>query len=886
MLNPNSTNLKPGDRAGNYEILELAGAGGMGVVYKAHDLKLQRTVALKFLPLTATSAPREKEQFLNEARTASSLDHPNIGVIHGVDETSDGQLFIVMAFYEGRSLANKIHDGMPVHEALDVAIQMAKGLEAAHARNVVHRDVKPGNVLIAANGLVKIVDFGLARIVTSVSMTQSGGTSGTIGYMSPEQSLGKGIDARTDIWALGVVLAEMLSGQNPFHRDSMPAQVVAILSEPPLPMKGVSPDLQQIVYRALSKDPTHRYQTCSEMRAELENSLAALGPANFGDPSAPTITLKPGQLKKYIDRASQSAWRPTAQQKSPVTKIAVVTAAIIVLAVAASLLFPSVRNRLFNASADTERHIAVLPFDNVGNDPANAPLAEGLMESLAGKLSDLDDTGKSLWVVPSIEVRHRNISDPGAALRELGANLVVKGSVTRNAQNVHLAVSLIDAKNLRQLGTANVDGTSNDLLKLQDQVVARLAKLMHVSVSADASATNSASASSNPVAYESYLKALGYVRRYDTPGNVDLAIAALNQSIQTDPQFALGYAELGEAYQLKNRLDPNPKWIEQSSSNSTRALKLNDRLPAAYVNLGNLHLDSDKFDLALQEYEHALKLDPHNADAILGTASTYEKMGRIPDAQEAFKRAADLRPDYWDGYNSLGNFYDRQRKYDQAIAEYHHAEELAPDNPVIDINLAATYIDRGNPPDLPAAEAALKKSIALSPTYPAYANLGMFYMNEKRFEESVSVTQKALKLNDTDYLVWANLMTAYMELGQKSNAEVAREHAIKILEQAVIAKPENATTQIALASLYAQKGQREKAITRAQAALARAPDDPNILELAAETYEALGDRRRALDCVDRALKNGYSLAQLRDTPELRNVLSDPAFRPVPVTAHQ
>ena len=172
--------------------MALAGAGGMGVVYKARDLKLERTVALKFLPLEVDSSTKEKEQFLKEARTASSLDHPNIGVIHGVEETADGRSFIVMAFYEGESLAQKIRKGLiSLHEAVDIAIQMAKGLEAAHARNVVHRDVKPGNVLITPDGLVKIVDFGLARVITSVSMTQTGGTSGTVGYMSPEQSLNK-----------------------------------------------------------------------------------------------------------------------------------------------------------------------------------------------------------------------------------------------------------------------------------------------------------------------------------------------------------------------------------------------------------------------------------------------------------------------------------------------------------------------------------------------------------------------------------------------------------------------------------------------------------------------------------------------------------------------
>jgi serine/threonine-protein kinase len=880
MLDTNTT-LRAGDRAGNYQIITMAGAGGMGVVYKALDLKLERTVALKFLPLELSSNEKEKERFLKEARTASSLDHPNIGVIHGVEETSEGRWFIVMAFYEGQSLSQKIRKGLiPFREAVDIAIQMAKGLEAAHGRSIVHRDVKPGNVLITPDGLAKIVDFGLARVVTSASITQTGGTSGTMGYMSPEQSLGKPIDRRTDIWALVVILAEMLTGQNPFWRESVPGIVVAILNDPPKTMEGIPIELQQIVYRALSKDPAHRYQSCAEFRAGLENARNVLAPDVAIDPSALTMSMKSGQFQKYISRASESALSPGIRSRTRAWKrLAGVTVAILALAGIALLAFPSLREQLARTlSGPGEQHIAVLPFDNVGNDPANAPLAEGLMDSLAGKLSDLDVGGKSLWVVPSSEVRHRNISDPTAALRELGATLAVKGSVARHGTDVHLNVNLIDTKNLRQIGTADVDDSSGNLAALQDQVVARLAKLMHVSAPAETAAGGNASG--NPAAYESYLKALGYVQRYDTPGNLDLAIAALKQAVQTDPQFALGYAELGEAYRLKNSVDPNPKWIAEATGNCNQALKLNDRLPGPYVTLGLLHADQDKFDLALQEYEHALQLEPHSADALTGTAGTYEKMGRIADAEEAYKKAAALRPDYWDGYNSLGNFYERQGKYPEAIAQLEHAAELTPDNAVVYINLAAAYLDRGDPKDAPAAEAALKKSIAVGPSYQAYANLGILYLNEKRYSESVAVTQKALQLNDKDYLVWANLMSAYQSLNRKPEAAAAREHGIAILEQTVRLKPEDAMTQVSLAAFYAEKGLREKAIPRVQAALARAPEDPNVLELAGETYENLGDRRKALEYIEKALKNGYSLESLKSSPDMQNLLSDPDFRPI------
>jgi len=221
--------LSAGDRVGNYQILGLAGAGGMGMVYRALDVKLQRLVALKFLPDEVLSSKSDKERFLREARTASSLDHSNIGIIYGIEETPDGRPFIVMAFYEGETLARKILRGpLALSEAVDIAVQIARGLTEAHTRAVVHRDIKPGNILLTQHHVAKIVDFGLARMTLATGSTQTMGTAGTIGYMSPEQTMGKSVDQRTDIWALGVVIAEMVTGKNPFRRDNPPATIVAI----------------------------------------------------------------------------------------------------------------------------------------------------------------------------------------------------------------------------------------------------------------------------------------------------------------------------------------------------------------------------------------------------------------------------------------------------------------------------------------------------------------------------------------------------------------------------------------------------------------------------------------------------------------------------------
>jgi serine/threonine protein kinase/tetratricopeptide (TPR) repeat protein len=742
------TKPSAGDRVGNYEILGLAGSGGMGVVYRALDLKLQRTVALKFLPDELVAAKADKDRFLREARTASSLDHPNIGVIHGIEETIDGRSFIVMAYYEGETLARKVSRApLSLDEAVDIAIQMARGLAEAHARTVMHRDIKPSNVIITPQNVAKIVDFGLARATTTTLSTQTIGTSGTIGYMSPEQTLGKVVDQRTDIWALGLVFAEMVTGRNPFHRDSVPATIVAILNESPKLSDNIPLELQRIIYQALSKEPATRYRTCREMLADLESFRSHLEPSGeAARPQTARSRRTSAGFRETVQRASSQMLLSSAtpRQKRLWWLVGVGIIALLLL-----VLIPSVRNRIAGLFAPSEEHIAVLP------------------------------TG---------------------------------GAVA-------------------------------------------------------------------PVAYESYLKALGYMQRHDRPENLNLALDALETAVKTDPSFALGYAELGEAYRLKFSHDQNPKWIDEALANCRKALELDDRLPIVYVTLGRIHDSSGKYDLALREFQRALQLDPRNADSLIGLAGSYENAGRVADAEAAFKKAIVLRPDNWDGYNGLGVFYDRHNRYDEAIIQLRHAIDLTPDNARVYLNLAAVYIDSGDTKRFPEAERVLKKSIEISPSYPAYANLGYLYVQEQKFAEAVPIMEKALRLSDNDFLVWGNLMLAYKGLGNEEKAAVARDHELALLEQAAQAKPRDGEIQSYLGVLYAQKKLCDKALPHLQTALLLAPDNSVVLENVGEAYEELGDRVHALQYIQMGLQKGYGLAGLKSNPGLQSLLSDHRFRP-------
>jgi serine/threonine-protein kinase len=482
---------------------------------------------------------------------------------------------------------------------------------------------------------------------------------------------------------------------------------------------------------------------------------------------------------------------------------------------------------------------------------------------------------QSLWVVPASVVRSRKISDPTAAARELGATLVVKGSVLRSGQAVHLTVDLIDAKNLRQVGSISLDDRAGDIAALQNEAVSRLARLMNIKVSADNLRATGGTAA--PAAYESYLEALGLTQRYDKPGNLDKAIGALVAAVETDPRFALGYAQLGEAYRLKYQLDVNPRWLAEAKANCQKALELDDRLPPVYVTLGRIHETAGEHDLAAQEFQRALALDQRNSSALTGLAHSHETAGRIAEAEATYKQAAALRPDDWDGYDELALFYDRHNKYRQAIENLKRVIQLTPDNAQAYSNLAAVYLDTGDPKFHPDAEQALKKSIELNPSYPAYANLGSLYYDMKRYEEAAATYERALQLNSENYLVWEWLMNSYQWMGQKEKAAAALEQSFRLALRRAQLTPRDPAPQAALALFYLKKENPDKARNCLETALALAPDDPEILEAASGMYELLGDRARAIQYADKALQKGYPLEKMKNDPDLQGMIADSRF---------
>ena len=859
--------------AGNYRVLGVAGSGGMGVVLKALDLKLQRTVALKFLPPDLAAHPRDKERFLREARIASGLDHPNIGVIHGVEETPDGQMFLVMAFYEGDSLAEKIRQGvLTAREAVKIVIQLAEGLSQAHERGIVHRDIKPSNVMRAGSGLPKIVDFGLAYVMTSQTASRTG-TTGTVAYMSPEQALGKIVDARTDIWALGVVLAEMLTGVNPFQRDTLGGILYAILNDAPVNLEHLDRNVQKVLYRALTKDAEERYASCGEFVAALEGLLAQMPvtgesakTANLAGFSKTKSGHDSAQLRKLKELASSSVMRSGEAAKKLPPWMWTASASVVAVLLAATLvvaLVPSLRDAVgaWLTGAPKVKHIAVLPLATNGSGADAKALSDGLMDSLTDRLANLGSENQSLWVVPASEVRRLDVTNPQEAQTKLGATLVVQGSVEQSGKNTRLRVELIDANGMRELGSATLSDGNGDLATLETQAVTQLADLMHVEMAK--SAAVSSAATGDPLAYQAYLTARGYLERWDKPGNLNKAIADLKQTVTNDPNFALGYAELGEAYRKRFKLDRNPKWLNMAEEVCTKSLQLNPSLPAAYVTLGQVHNEKGNVQLAISEFQQALQQDPRNPMALQGLAKSYQLSGRIAEAEKTYIRAAYMRPDDWTGFNALGAFYDWQGEYQKAVAAYKHALQLTPDNSLVLSNLAAAYIDPGNKKDLPEAERLLQKAIAIHRTYPELVNLGYAYGQDGQYKKAAELIRQGLKMDSHDYLVWQDLVSDYQALGDTKRAQDAMRRELPLLEAEVKRQPQNVFANSELADLYASLGMKEQALSQIQTALALAPKDPQNLGTIADAYDSMGDRKHAVQYIVAAVKNGLTASQLQ-----------------------
>ncbi|MFC2094201.1 protein kinase [Bacteroidota bacterium] len=854
-----------GKTISHYKILEKLGGGGMGVVYKARDTKLDRTVALKFLPPHLHLDEEAEQRFISEAKAASSFDHPNICTIYEINKTDEDQIYIAMACYERESLKEKLNNGpLKIDEITDYSIQIAKGLERAHEAGITHRDIKPANIMITNHGEVKILDFGLAKSLNDPGITKIGSTIGTASYMSPEQAKGTEVNHQSDIWSLGVVMYQMITGSAPFKGDYEQAVIYSILNEEPVPISEQSQNCPQllidIVNKCLKKNPSDRYQTTTELLDDLKII------ANDPDGESKILQQKTGTNK-------------TGGFFTNKKKLAV-AAGVIILLIFLSSILPSglefFKSLLGFNSAPAEQHLLVLPLTNIGGDESNQAFCDGLMETLSSKLTQIEQFEGSLWVVPSSEVIRNKIKSPDEANQRYGVNLAVTGSLQFLDNLLRLTLNLVDAKNLRQINSSVIDVKAKNISSLQNKSVIKLLEMLHIELEPELKDILSAGGTDVPEAYETYVQGRGYLQRYENVENIDKAINLFARATEFDSLYALAYAGLGESYWRKYEVTKISSWVELAEKECEKGFKLDSLLAPVNVTLGMIYSGTGSYEHAIDHFNRALLNEPSNAAAYRGLAKVYETLESFKEAERTFKRAIGLKPDYWAGYNDLGVFYYKRGRYEDAIDQFKMVIKLTPDNYRGYNNLGGIYYMLERRED---AREMFERSLTIHKSYNIYSNLATLYFIEEKYEDAARTYELALELNENDYLVWGNLAAAYFLVeGKKSKAIDTYKHAIEIAEERLKVNPKDSDVISNLARYYSDIGNKKKSLKLLRQSLDIAPDNVEVMYRAASTYEKLGMRDDALEWIGNAIVNGYPRSEIESQPELKQLVTDERYQ--------
>jgi serine/threonine protein kinase/tetratricopeptide (TPR) repeat protein len=859
---PASNSDLNGKTVGRFYIRERLGGGGMGEVYLADDTGLKRQVALKRISPALRADAESRQRLWKEAEWASRLNDPHIAAVYDVIEDG-GEVFVVMEYVEGETLRHRIGRPLSIAEFLSIATQCAAALTAAHKAGLLHRDIKPENIMLTRAGHVKALDFGVARELpgpdhaTTRHTFESARFAGTLPYMAPEILEEKEGDGRSDIFSLGVVFYEALSGKNPFRRAGFLDTCNAILHEelPPLGRRNsdVPEGLEQIIGKMLAKNREDRYATAADLDVDL----------------------------RLLSRSAQLPRAPL-PRRIPKKLLVLVTGVFLIAAL--GLL---ATNRTIQQHAKgwlemahvqaRQKQLAILPFRAVEGGPEAASFTDGLTATLTAKLTQLTDN-HSLGVISASEIQAKHVTTADQAYAEFGVNLVLEGSLSKSGDMLRINYALVDPQTRRQLHAESITLAASDPFAVQDQVVNGAVRMLGLEVPPSEREALDSHGTQVPAAYTLYLQGRGYLQNYDKPENNDSAIQVFQQALKLDPNYALAYAGLGDAYWKKFTDDKDPQWVQSSRESCQKAVRLDPNLAAAHECLGTLYSGTGRYEDAVTEFESTLKTEPTNDDAYRGLAKTYEELGKLPEAEKTYQRAIDLRPQYWAGYNWLGAFYANHTRYADAAKMFSKVISLAPDSFRGYSNLAAANVAQGKYTE---AIVNLNHSISIRPSSRAYANLGMAYFCLRRFDEAAQSFEQAAKLNDKFYEAWWDLGDAYSFVPAKSGlAKGAYEKCVSLANEAVSVDPRDSLALSIRGICKAMLGDRAAAFADLGRADSIAPGDAEVSFDTALVYNHFGDTDQALRWLGKAVSAGYSPSVARDYPFFDNLRSDPRFQKI------
>ena len=872
-----ATVIAPGSDFGpRYRIEALLGQGGMGRVYKAYDKDLDRTVAIKVVRDGAIGETDALKRFKQELVLASKISHKNILRIHDMGDVG-GLRFISMAYVEGQDLQHIIRDNpkMPLERIFNFSRQIAEALAAAHAEGVVHRDLKPQNLLVDKNDQIFVCDFGLAKSFEegAIGMTRTGAFLGTPRYMSPEQVEGKPADGRADLYAFGLILYEMVIGDVPFTGESTLKVMYQRIQEKPKSPKLLRPDLPnwlvKIIMRCLERDPNDRYQNAYEILADLQGGQSGSGASRVG--------------MSRIGSGSQSViiQIPEFASRRWVWVVAGVVAVLLL-----ALAIPPVRHLIpgfrveptgtgGSASSgipplSSGRYVAILPLQVLGDQSQLGYLAQGIQEALSAKLFQL----KGVHVTSSDAASK---ADPKLPLqkiaRSLGANMLVTGMVQGNGDKIRIILNLEDVVNNKRAWSQQFDGVPGDLFTLEDQIYAQVVSAMDVKTTTEENANAEARPTDNVASYDFYLRGRNALRVNDAK-SIQSALDFFNQAVKQDPKFALAYTGVAQASLRMYGVTNDGFWTQKALAAAQQALQLNDKLPEVHSTLGSVYRATGKYSEAIAELNRAQALAPNSDEVYWRLGNVYLSKGDMPHAIEAYQKAVQLNPYYWVNENSLGNAYSQTGDYDKALEAFKQVTTLEPDVNAGYLNSGIVLVQQGKYTE---AVPLLQRAVQVEPDALAYTNIGTAYFFLKRYAEAAEAFEKAVAINSNDTQLIVNLGDAYRALGQKDKAQATYQKAISVGYKQLQVNPQDSEVMAEIALSYANVGNAKEAETLIGRARALDKKDVDIAYTEVQIAALTGKSSQAVTLLADVLENHYSADYAANDPDLDSLHNNPEF---------
>ena len=825
----------------------------MGAVWLAEDTRLHRQVALKMVRPADAGGAAARERLMREARAAASLNHPHIATVHDVLDHDD-QVVIVLEYVDGETLHTRIKRGpLPPPEAVDIAIQIAKALSTAHAHGIVHRDLKPANVIIGEGGHAKVLDFGLARLLdlgstqTAAARVETAGVVGfvgTPGYAAPEQMVSSGVDERADLYALGVVLFEMICGRRPFPGHDPLQLATSKLSQeaPALSSTGklVPPALDRLVAQLLQRDPDDRPASATDVVSQLREVYGAPSSTELAGVRRPRFWTSVAAVALIAVLAGFGAWalgrfaRPSIDPAAPPV-------------------------------------IAVLPLENDSGDPAKDYLAAGIAESLISSLASLPSV-TVLSRAAVAEARSR-VKDEAAMAKDLGATYVVNGSVQESNGTLKISLHLVKPDRTVAWGDS-VEGAFDRIFELQSRLASALTSALVVRVSASEREKMNAQPTTDTEALASYWRGQALLERRDIAGNLDSAIAAFSDAVARDPRFALAHAALGTSYWTKYVETRAAEWTQRAIDSGTTALQIDPDRPEVRYALAITLAGRGRANEAIEELQRALVMRPNYDDARRQLALVLGRQGRVDESLAEYQKALSLRPTSAT-YSSMGLMLFENARYEEAIAAFGQATELQPDNFMGFQQLGAVYHTIGKT-DLALLNYKRANGIRTSPV--TLSAIGAVHHSRGEFAQAIEAYRQSIGLRPNAAVTHRNLGDALARLGRVDEARAAYTRAAELTEAELKVNPQDARILGMLAVFLQKAGNQQQATARLNEAIRRAPNDIDVLYRAAVIQALQGRGDEAMQYLRRAVEGGYSRSRVNEEDDFSQLKTRSDFQ--------